>query len=129
MTSHQEDFAMDLQDYKRRLLELERRLSARITRGHEAARAQAQDSPGDAGDASVADEGESEDFTEAELDATVLQQVRDALQRIDAGTFGRCVVDGGPIEAKRLEAVPWTPYCLKHQKRLDAAALPRTPTL
>jgi RNA polymerase-binding transcription factor DksA len=39
------------------------------------------------------------------------------------------VVDGGPIEEKRLEAVPWTPYCLKHQKLLEAASQTRTPTL
>ena len=32
------------------------------------------------------------------LGATVLQQVRDALRRIDEGTFGRCVVDGVAIE-------------------------------
>lgn len=119
---------MNVEEYRRRLLDLEARLSQRSTRAQENARAQAPDSPGDAGDASVADEGVSEVFAEAELDATVLQQVRDALQRIDDGTFGRCIVDGGPIEEKRLEAVPWAPYCLKHQQLLEAAARPR-PTL
>lgn len=120
---------MNVQEYKRRLLELETRLSGRTTREREAARDQVLDSPGDAGDASVVDEGESETLAETELDATVLQQVRDALRRIDDGTFGRCVVDGEPIEQKRLEAVPWTPYCLKHQKLLEAGSGPITPTL
>jgi len=120
---------MNVQEFKRRLLELETQLSARTERRHQTARAQVPDSPGDVGDVSVADEGESEAFTEAELDATVLQQVRDALRRIEEGTFGRCVVDGGPIEPTRLEAVPWTPYCLKHQRLLEAASRPRTPTL
>jgi DnaK suppressor protein len=120
---------MNIQEYKRRLLELETRLSARMVRDGEHARAQVLDSAGDTADASVADLEASEDFTEAELDATVLQQVRDALRRIEDGTFGRCVVDGGPIDAERLEAVPWAPYCLKHQKLLEAALKPRTPTL
>jgi len=119
---------MNVEKYKRRLLDLETGLSGRTTRAHDNARALVQDSPGDAGDASVVDEGESEEFTEAELDAAVLQQVRDALQRIEDGTFGRCVVDGKAIEEKRLEAVPWTPYCLKHQTLLEAASRPR-PTL
>lgn len=119
---------MNIQDYKHRLLELETRLSARATRDRERGRELGLDPQGDIGDASVVDEGESEAFTEAELDAAVLQQVRDALQRIDAGTFGRCVVDGKPIEPKRLDAVPWTPHCLKHQKLLEAASRP-TPTL
>ena len=110
---------MDVQDYKQRLRDVEAELSARIAHEREQAREQVVDSARDRADDSVTDEAESEDFTEAELDATVLQQVRDALQRIDDGTFGRCVVDGEPIEPKRLEAVPWTPYCLKHQKLLE----------
>ena len=74
------------------------------------------------------DESESEDFTEAELDATILRQVREALQRIRNGTYGQCLIDGGPIESKRLDAMPWTPYCLKHQNLLEAASSPK-PTL
>ena len=79
--------------------------------------------------ASVADAAASEEFTEAEHNASVLQQVRDALGRVADGTFGTCIVDGGPIEEARLEAVPWTPYCLKHAQRLEVAASPSTPTL
>jgi DnaK suppressor protein len=120
---------MNVEDYKRRLLALETRLSARTAREQEQAREQVIDTAADTGDASVADEGESEDFTEAELDANALQQVRDALQRIDDGTFGRCIVDGGPIEPTRIEAVPWTPFCLKHQKMLEEASQTETPTL
>jgi DnaK suppressor protein len=120
---------MTTQEYKRRLLELEAQLSARTVRERQSARDQVIDSPGDVADGSVADEAMSEDYSEAELDAAVLQQVRDALQRIDDGTFGRCVVDGGPIEPKRLEAVPWTPYCLKHQRLLEAASQPLRRTL
>jgi RNA polymerase-binding transcription factor len=120
---------MDVQKYKERLLELEARLSTRVARQRQQAREQVLDEPRDAADDSVADEAESEDLTEAELDATVLQQVRDALRRIEDGTFGRCVVDGEPIEPKRLEAVPWTPYCLKHQTAFDDGSRRATPSL
>ena len=120
---------MNIQEYKHRLLDIEKNLATRRASARGAARAQVLDSPADAGDSSVADEDESVDFTEGELDDTVLQQVRDALGRIEHGTFGRCVVDGAPIEPKRLDVMPWTPYCLKHQQLLEAAARPRTPTL
>lgn len=121
---------MDVQKYRRRLLELDTQLSGRIARERGAAREQAlSGTPGDIGDASVADESGSESFTEAEADATVLQQVKDALGRIDAGTFGQCVVDGGSIEEKRLDAVPWAPYCLKHQEEREGASPLKTPTL
>ena len=84
---------------------------------------------GDSGDTSVADETASEAFAEAELDSTVSGQVRDALRRIQDGTYGLCVIDNLPIEPARLEAVPWTPYCLKHQESIEAAARSKTSTL
>jgi hypothetical protein len=49
--------------------------------------------------------------------------VEDALKRIDDGTFGQCTVDGGLIDARRLDAVPWTPYCSTHE-RLKAVGRP-----
>lgn len=120
---------MDVQHFKKRLLELEKTLSDRTEREVAEGRGRLIDSAHDVGDASVADEAASEVFTKADVDAMVLKQVRDALARIDAGTFGLCEVDGGPIEEKRLEAVPWTPYCLKHEQQLEASSGSRTPTL
>ena len=95
---------MNTERYKQRLLEMEQTLSGRIGREADQGRGEFIDSAHDAGDASVADEVSSEQFTEAEHDANVLQQVRDALRRIADGTFGTCIVDGGPIEEQRLEA-------------------------
>src|SRR5436190_1251579 len=120
---------IDLQQYKRRLLDLERNLAGRTDRDVEGGRGELMDTPHDAGDSSVSDVAIDSAFTSADLNSIVLQQVRDALRRIEDGTFGRCIVDGGPIEAKRLEAVPWAPYCLKHQSLLEAAGRERTWTL
>jgi len=120
---------MNIQHYKQRLLDLEKALFVRIGQEADQGRRESIDSAHDVGDASVADAMASEEFAEAEHNADVLQQVRDALGRVADGTFGTCIVDGGPIEDSRLEAVPWTPYCLKHAQRLEVAASPRTPTL
>jgi len=120
---------MEQLQYKRRLLDLERELSARTARETRLGREQSDQGVADVGDAGVAEQDASADFTEAELDSTVLTLVRDALRRIEAGTFGACVIDGQPIEAKRLESSPWVPYCLKHQKLLEAAARHRFPTM
>lgn len=43
-----------------------------------------------------------------------LAEVEAALQRISDGTYGMCGVCGRPIAEGRLEARPWTPYCLEH---------------
>ena len=120
---------MNIQHYKQRLLDLEKTLAARIGNEADQGRRELIESAHDVGDASVADEMASEEFTEAEHNSAVLQQVHEALARVADGTFGRCIVDGGPIEERRLEAVPWTPYCLKHEQRLEVEASSKTPTL
>jgi DnaK suppressor protein len=117
---------MDVERYRQRLLAMERQLHNRIRREAETA-SETVDDQADAGDRSMVDELKEESFTLAEGASELLKQVEDALARIADGTFGRCVVDGKPIEEKRLEAVPWTPYCLKHAEQ--SAATLRTPTL
>jgi DnaK suppressor protein len=42
---------------------------------------------------------------------TRLTEVRDALRRVEAGSFGRCEVCTEPIQPARLEAVPTTTVC------------------
>jgi DnaK suppressor protein len=120
---------MNVQHYKDRLLDLEKTLSARIGRAVADGRREFIDSAHDVGEASVADEVASAEFADADRDSIVLKQVRDALARVDNGTFGTCLVDGGPIEEKRLDAVPWTPHCLKHEQLLEAPSASKSPTL
>ncbi|WJH22915.1 TraR/DksA family transcriptional regulator [Pseudarthrobacter defluvii] len=43
-----------------------------------------------------------------------LDQIDAALARLAAGTYGACAVCGEPIAEGRLEARPWTPFCLRH---------------
>lgn len=115
--------------YKQRLLDLERDLRAKTARETQLGREQSDLGVADAGDAGVAEEDASADFDEAERDSMILQEVQDALRRIEAGTFGLCVVDGQPIEAERLAASPWVSYCLKHQALFEAPERHRFPTL
>jgi DnaK suppressor protein len=119
---------MNIDEYRRRLLALEQELGKRLGEEVEAARDARPDQP-DVDDLAHADELKDEYFALAQTDSAILAQVRAALRRIDLGTYGRCVVDGEPIDAKRLESVPWTPYCLKHELELEDRARIRTPSL
>ena len=119
---------MDIEHYRRRLLQLERELARRLGQEIETARI-TRDDPPDAGEASTVDELKEEYLALAQSDSTMLTQVRAALRRIDEGTYGRCIADGELIDSKRLESVPWTPYCLKHQLETEQRAGIRTPSL
>jgi DnaK suppressor protein len=48
-----------------------------------------------------------------------LSLVRLALERLHEGTFGDCLHCGKPIGEKRLEALPWTPYCIDCQEKVE----------
>ena len=119
---------IDLAHYKRRLLALERSVSASTDRAV-AAGSLSRETVHDAGDAGHADEVSSEAFAEAELSGSTLVQIRAALVRLDAGTFGACVVDGAPIIESRLVAVPWTAYCLAHAEQAESGAVRPISTL
>ena len=43
-----------------------------------------------------------------------LDQIEAALARLAGGTYGTCTVCGEPIAEGRLEARPWTPFCILH---------------
>jgi DnaK suppressor protein len=121
---------MDTATYKRKLVAEEKRLMQGID--HAGANEQElkdNAATGDWSDASVIDEEKSAQFKTSQDDNVTLDQVRAALQRIEDGSFGKCSVDGGPIEEKRLQAIPWTPYCLKHEAELEKENPRRMPTL
>jgi len=41
-----------------------------------------------------------------------LDEIEEALRKLDAGTYGRCEACGGPIAPARLEAMPAARYCI-----------------
>lgn len=46
-------------------------------------------------------------------DEEVLDLIEHALERIEEGTYGSCTECGGRIPKTRLNAIPYTPYCIK----------------
>ncbi|EFU39985.1 transcriptional regulator, TraR/DksA family protein [Paenibacillus vortex V453] len=51
--------------------------------------------------------------------ADELEQIRSALQRMDQGQYGTCAECGQEIPYERLEAIPYTAYCVEHSPRQD----------
>jgi DnaK suppressor protein len=50
---------------------------------------------------------------------TVLRLIDAALARISDGSFGKCLACGEEIQAQRLQALPWTQFCLRCQGQLE----------
>lgn len=52
-------------------------------------------------------------------ESNLLRNVRSALARIADGSYGVCLHCEEDISPKRLNAVPWTAYCIKCQEAAD----------
>ena len=113
---------MNTERFKQRLLDKERELVQEMARLEDEARDSGEAEVRDPTDDATSSESTSEALEEDALVSRTLTEVRDALKRIDDGTYGKCTVCGRPIEAARLEAVPWAAYCLEDQEKLDQAA-------
>lgn len=61
-------------------------------------------------------------LTLSEVDRKHVEQIEEALRRMDEGTYGLCEYTGEPIPLERLQEVPWARYCAEHQK-LDEEGL------
>ena len=108
----------DLQAYRRRLEAELTELRGQRAELEESAEASQADATGEVGfDEEFADTGS---FTfERERDLSLVDNAKDliekvehALARIDDGGFGCCEACGCPIEAERLDALPYATLCL-----------------
>lgn len=105
-----------LNKYKTKLIEIRNRMSGEVSRLIEAVPEKA----GAAGDLSHVPthnaDRESEDLdNEMSLihnEEAILADVQGALERIEDGTYGVCDECGAKIAEARLEALPYTPYCI-----------------
>jgi len=90
--------AVKLGHFKRRLREKERELLLETKRFEEDARVAGEPEVRDPTDDATVSEGTSEALEEETLASQTLTQVRDALQRIEDGTYGKCTACGRQIE-------------------------------
>ena len=52
-------------------------------------------------------------------ETTIRRSVALALLRIQDGCFGICTHCGNEVSRRRLEAVPWSPFCIRCQEAAD----------
>jgi RNA polymerase-binding transcription factor DksA len=72
----------------------------------------------------LADAGSEETLKEMSLanaaaTKETLHEVLDALRRIEHGNYGMCEITNQPIEAERLNAIPWARYSRAGQDELE----------
>ena len=119
--------AADAKHFRILLLEKRREILKNVTEFEdEALRKSRQDATGDLSSMPIhmADLGTDNYEQEFALglmnsERKLLREIDQALGRIEKKTYGICEGTGKPIPKARLEAQPWTRYCVEYARKLE----------
>lgn len=114
----------DLEKYRRLLEEKKSALSAEIAKTRSAEEETTEESTQDIADKAVSSYTREFLYSLTDGERNTLLQIDDALGRIEDGTYGFCLNCGTAMTEKRLNAVPWAPYCLDCQELSEKGMLP-----
>jgi len=111
----------DMKVYKERLLALRARLRGDVTAMADAALGKTRlESGGDLSSmpihmAELGSDNFEQEFTLSlmETEEGTLEAIESALQRVEGSIYGKCTGCGGVIPKTRLNAIPYTPLCIK----------------
>ncbi|HWZ84897.1 MAG TPA: TraR/DksA family transcriptional regulator [Thermoanaerobaculia bacterium] len=114
----------DMEKYRRLLEEKKAILSAEIAKTRSAEEETTEESTQDIADKAVSSYTREFLYSLTDGERSTLLLIDDALARIDVATYGLCINCGTLMAEKRLNAVPWAPYCLDCQELSEKGMLP-----
>src|SRR5690242_68338 len=112
-----------LEQFKKQLEQRQQELRRVVSRTQEDGRIADQEAAQDIADRAANSYTKEFLFSQSNNDRQLLNMVETALQRLREGSFGECVSCGNEINSKRLEAVPWTRYCIACQEKKEKGLL------
>ena len=120
----------DLNMYQRSLLALRSRLTGNISHlTEEALRSNGSETSGNLSHtplhmADLGSDSFEQEFTLSLLqnEGQVLEEIAEALDRIERGSFGRCEECNGVIPKARLQALPYAKHCVKCARKVQQSS-------
>lgn len=112
-----------LEYYKKKLVTRREELLRGIARTEQEGREADEDPTVDLADKAANSYTKEFLFGQTHNDRSLLQLVDDALDRIKENSFGECISCHEELQQKRLEAVPWTRYCISCQEKKEQGLL------
>lgn len=109
----------EIEQFKMKL-ETQRQESMRfLERLRQESRSLETDGTQDSADQCVVNLSKESLFEQSSQKRTMLRLIEGALARMAEGSFGICVGCDDEIQPRRLQAVPWTQFCLSCQEELE----------
>jgi DnaK suppressor protein len=109
----------DIRRLEEKLLQQKKLLEHSMLTAVEQGRETASNETQDIADQAVSSYQKELLFSQGTTGHSQIGLIRLALERIREGSYGECLQCGNTIGAKRLEALPWTPYCINCQEKIE----------
>ena len=116
-------------EYFRNLLLKQRRQAIEDIRAERAIALEGDDGVEDASEMSEFDLNRSIALTLASHQSELIEEIDQALARIEDATYGQCFRCGKPLDEERLKAMPTAKYDAECQAAIEAARGTETPSL
>jgi DnaK suppressor protein len=111
------------QPYEEALRRKQQELLDSYERDKAAGNAQPDDGIQDLADKAASAYSKELNFSLSDGERNSLKLVEEALDRVRVGTYGSCTNCGNTIGDKRLQAIPWTAYCIDCQELVEKGLL------
>lgn len=111
------------QPYEDSLRKKQLELVQSYERDKAAGNAQPDDGIQDLADKAASAYSKELNFSLSDTERTLLMQIEAAFTRMKEGAYGVCTNCGATIGEKRLQAVPWTPFCIDCQELQEKGML------
>lgn len=118
--------AEQILNFKNSLLAERENLAGQVNNNQRQTFAFDQDDTQDPVDMAVNDREQTIMLSISETERTLLDQIDEALQRIELGSYGECQNCGQEISPARLKAVSYATYCLSCQEKVEQGLLDET---
>lgn len=109
--------------FKKKLLTKKEELHRMVSKTEQYGREADEESSQDVADKAASSYTKEFLFSHSSSERSIMQLVDEALARVDVGSFGVCVACGSAIQARRMEAVPWTRHCISCQEKQEDGLL------
>ena len=112
----------DMKVYRERLIQLRARLRGDVSAMASTALDGSQENTMPLHKADVGSDNFEQEFTLSlmENDGETIELIEGALERIADASYGRCVECEGVIPKTRLNAIPYTPFCVKCASQIQS---------
>src|SRR5689334_5856196 len=108
-----------LEQFRKQLETRQQELRRTVTRTEEDGRIADAEAAQDIADRAANSYSKEFLFSQSNNDRQLLNMINGAMKRIREGSFGECMSCANEINPIRLEAVPWTRYCIACQERME----------